>query len=238
MIEVINTIAHQLLQNSLLELLAVIFAVAYLFLVVQENSLCWYAGGISTLIFLLIFWDVKLYMEFGLQIYYLAMALYGWYQWRDANRETASLKVSKWSARQHVFALALIATLTFVSGSLLNSGTDASLPYLDSFTTWASVVTTYMVARKVLENWIYWLVIDSASIYLYVDRELYFTSLLFVIYIVIIFFGWCSWSKSYRQRRERMSIGIIDYASPTTRNLLSLFFRPFQSERSARKKRS
>ena len=200
MIEVINTIAHQLLQNSLLELAAVIFAVAYLFLAVRENSLCWYAAGISTLIFLFIFWDVKLYMESGLQIYYLAMAFYGWYQWRGANRETASLQVSKWRAKQHVIALALIATLTFISGSLLNSGTDANLPYLDSFTTWASVVTTFMVARKILENWFYWLVIDSVSIYLYLDRELYFTSLLFAIYIVIIFFGWFAWNRSYRQR--------------------------------------
>ena len=200
MIEVINTIAHQLLQNSLLELAAVIFAVAYLVLAVRENSLCWYAAGISTLIFLFIFWDVKLYMESGLQIYYLAMAFYGWYQWRGANRETANLRVSKWRAKQHVIALALIATLTLISGSLLNSGTDANLPYLDSFTTWASVVTTFMVARKILENWFYWLVIDSVSIYLYLDRELYFTSLLFAIYIVIIFFGWFAWNRSYRQR--------------------------------------
>lgn len=200
MIEVINTIAHQLLQNSLLELAAVIFAVAYLVLAVRENSLCWYAAGISTLIFLFIFWDVKLYMESGLQIYYLAMAFYGWYQWRGANRETANLRVSKWRAKQHVIALALIATLTFISGSLLNSGTDANLPYLDSFTTWASVVTTFMVTRKILENWFYWLVIDSVSIYLYLDRELYFTSLLFAIYIVIIFFGWFAWNRSYRQR--------------------------------------
>jgi nicotinamide mononucleotide transporter len=200
MIEVINTIAHQLLQNSLLELAAVIFAVAYLVLAVRENSLCWYAAGMSTLIFLFIFWDVKLYMESGLQIYYLAMAFYGWYQWRGANRETASLRVSKWRAKQHVIALALIATLTLISGSLLNSGTDANLPYLDSFTTWASVVTTFMVARKILENWFYWLVIDSVSIYLYLDRELYFTSLLFAIYIVIIFFGWFAWKRSYRQR--------------------------------------
>ncbi|MDA8794310.1 nicotinamide riboside transporter PnuC [Gammaproteobacteria bacterium] len=200
MIEVINTIAHQLLQNSLLELLAVVFAVAYLVLAVRENSLCWYAAGISTLIFLFIFWNVKLYMESGLQIYYLAMAFYGWYQWRDAQTETVSLRVSKWRAKQHIVVLVLIAALTFVTGSLLNSGTDANMPYLDSFTTWASVVTTFMVARKILENWLYWLVIDSVSIYLYLDRELYFTSLLFAIYIVIIFFGWFAWNRSYRQR--------------------------------------
>ena len=184
---------------SLLELTAVVFAIAYLVLAVRENILCWYAAGISTLIFLFIFWDVKLYMESGLQVYYLAMAVYGWYQWRLVNDNSEGLQVSMWSMRQHLIALLLIALLTFISGYLLNSGTDAQLPYLDSFTTWGSVVTTFMVARKVLENWIYWLVIDSVSIYLYIDRELYFTSMLFAVYIVIIFFGWFSWSKSYQQ---------------------------------------
>jgi nicotinamide mononucleotide transporter len=200
MTEIFNTVAAQFLQNSLLELTAVVFAIAYLVLAVKENNLCWYAAGVSTLIFLTIFWDVKLYMESGLQIYYLAMAVFGWYQWRRASGESASLRVSMWSLKQHLIALALIASLTFVSGYLLSSGTDARFPYLDSFTTWASVVTTFMVARKVLENWIYWLVIDSISIYLYVDRELYFTSLLFAVYIVIIFVGWSSWTKSYQQR--------------------------------------
>lgn len=200
MTEFFETVAAQFLQNSLLELTAVVFAIAYLILAVKESSLCWYAAGVSTLIFLFIFWDVKLYMESGLQLYYLAMAFFGWYQWQRIGSESASLQVSMWSMKQHLIALALIAFLTVVSGSLLNFGTDAQLPYLDSFTTWASVVTTFMVARKVLENWIYWLVIDSVSIYLYIDRELYFTALLFAVYIVIIFFGWFSWLKSYQQR--------------------------------------
>lgn len=199
MIEFFNTVWDQFLRNSLLELTAVVFAIAYLVLAVKESILCWYAAGISTLIFLIIFWDVNLYMESGLQIYYLAMAAFGWYQWRDINDASANLKISMWSMPQHLVALALIGLLTLTSGYLLNSETDAQLPYLDSFTTWASVVTTFMVVRKVLENWIYWLVIDTVSIYLYMDRELYFTSMLFAVYIVIIFFGWFSWSKSYKQ---------------------------------------
>lgn len=202
MIEFFTTVGEQLLRNSLLELTAVVFAIAYLVLAVRESLLCWYAAAVSTVIFLYIFWDVRLYMESGLQVYYLAMAVFGWYQWRRVDGDSANLQVCVWSMQQHLIALALIAVLTLVSGYLLNSGTDAQLPFLDSFTTWASVVTTFMVARKVLENWIYWLVIDSISIYLYLDRELYFTAMLFAVYIVIIFFGWFSWSKSYRQQTE------------------------------------
>lgn len=200
MTELLNTVLEQLLQNSLLELTAVVFAVLYLVLAVKENSLCWYAAGVSTVIFLFIFWDVSLYMESGLQVYYLAMAGYGWYQWRNAGASNETLKVTIWSVEKHGAAIGLITLLTVLSGYLLNSGTDARLPFLDSFTTWASVVTTFMVARKVLENWIYWLVIDSVSIFLYLDRELYFTALLFAVYIVIIFFGWFSWLASYRQQ--------------------------------------
>lgn len=202
MIEFFSTAGEQFLRNSILELTAVVFAIAYLVLAVRENILCWFSAGISTIIFLYIFWDVKLYMESGLQVYYLAMAAYGWYQWQLATEGSTSLQVSMWSMQQHLIALALIALLTVISGYLLSSGTDAQLPYLDSFTTWGSVVTTFMVARKVLENWIYWLVIDSISIYLYIDRELYFTSILFAAYIVIIFFGWFSWSKSYQQKMQ------------------------------------
>lgn len=202
MIEFLNLMADEFLRNSLLELIAVVFAIAYLVLAVKENILCWYAAAISTLIFLTIFWEVKLYMESGLQVYYLAMAVFGWYQWRNGNDESKSLQVTMWSLNKHLVALGLIALLSFVSGYLLNSGTDAQLPYLDSFTTWGSVVATFMVTRKVLENWIYFLVIDSVSIYLYVDRELYFTSFLFAAYIVIIFFGWFSWSASYQQGKK------------------------------------
>lgn len=202
MTETLNTIAEQFQQSSLLELAAVVFAILYLVLAVKENILCWGAAIISVLIFLFIFWEVKLYMQSGLQVYYLGMAVFGWYQWRFAKAGSDSLQVSMWSVQQHLVALTFIVLLTLISEYFLNSGTDARLPFLDSFTTWASVVTTYMVTRKVLENWIYWLVIDSLSIYLYIDRELYFTALLFVAYIVIVFFGWFSWLKSYQQKIE------------------------------------
>ena len=127
MTEFLGAVAEQFLQSSLLELTAVVFAIAYLILAVKENSLCWYAAAISTLIFLAIFWEVKLYMESGLQVFYLAMAAYGWYQWRSADDGSAGLQVSMWTMGQHAIALTLIALLTFLSGYLLQSGTDAQI---------------------------------------------------------------------------------------------------------------
>ena len=200
MVEFFSTVSEQFLQNSLLELVAVIFAIVNLLLAVKTNILCWLAAGISALIFLYIFWGAKLYMESALQVYYFVMAVFGWYQWKLPSDTSATLSISMWSMQQHAGAVALIVFFTCISGHLLNSGTDAQLPYMDSLTTWGSVVTTFMVVRKILENWIYWLVIDLVSIYLYLDRELYFTAILFAVYIVIIFFGWFSWLKSYQRK--------------------------------------
>ncbi len=175
------------------EAAAVALGIAYLLLAMRESLWCWYAAFVSTAIFLVLFWDVGLLMESALQIYYLAMAVYGWWQWQHGNDGGAELAISRWGARQHIAALVCVLLASAASGVLLERYTGAALPYLDSFTTWGSVLTTWMVARKILENWLYWLVIDSISIYLYLDRALYLTALLFVAYLVIVVFGYRKW---------------------------------------------
>ena len=207
MTEILSIVVSEFKQNSVIELTAVLLAIAYLLLAVRQNIACWYAAFVSTAIFLYVFWQVNLYMESGLQVYYLAMAVYGWSQWRrSAQPEATSLSVTTWSWQYHAIALALIIVATLISGSLL-TGTDQRLAYVDSFTTCGAVVTTFMVTRKILENWIYWLVIDGVSIFLYLDRELYFTAMLFAIYIVIIFFGFFAWKREYQQQPHKVNQG-------------------------------
>lgn len=200
----IDTLIRQLLDNSALELTAVVLAVAYLLLAVREHIACWYAAFVSTAIYLVVFVDVRLYMEAGLQVFYMAMAVYGWYEWRYGGRDDAGVAISTWSIGRHAMALAVIVVATLASTFLLDRYTDAHMPLIDSFTTWAAIVTTFMVAWKVLENWIYWFVIDSVSIYLYLDRELYFTSALFAIYLVIIVFGFSTWLSRYQAQDARI----------------------------------
>ena len=203
--ELLTTALAGLQWRSLPEICAVALAIAYLLLAVKQHIACWYAAFLSTLIFLYIFRQVNLYMESGLQVFYLGMAVYGWYQWRPARKGNsgarASLRVSTWPVRYHLMALALIGLATLISGALL-AGSEQRLGYVDSFTTWGAVITTFMVARKILENWIYWLVIDSVSIYLYLDRELYFTALLFAVYLVIIVFGFIAWRREWLARKR------------------------------------
>jgi len=183
-----------------LETVAVILAIAYLLFAIKENSLCWYCAFFSTAIYVWIFGDVSLYMESALNIYYMAMAIYGWYQWQRGGQNKTGLNITRWSLGNHSMAIGIILIATVISGYLLAANTDARLPYLDSFTTWASVITTVMVARKIIENWLYWVVIDIVSIFLYLDRGLYQTAGLFVLYIVLAVVGYIIWVKKYREQ--------------------------------------
>ncbi len=179
------------------ELCAVLLAIAYVLLAVKERIECWYAAFLSASIFLVLFWNVNLLMESVLQIYYIGMALYGWSQWRHNADNGTELQIQTWPRYRHGQFVAAIVLTALVSGFILSNTTAAARPYLDSFTTWASVFTTWLVARKVLENWLYWIVIDAVSIFLYVDRGLYLTSALFVMYVIIAVVGFLQWQQSY-----------------------------------------
>jgi nicotinamide mononucleotide transporter len=185
------------------EVIAVVLGIAYLVLAMKENSLCWYAAFGSTAIFSWIFFDVSLLMESALNVYYLVMAIYGWFIWNkttDNSSDSNTLPVTTWSKQKHALTISGVVILSFLSGYLLNNHTTAVMPYLDSFTTWGAVITTYMVAKKVLENWIYWIVIDTLAIYLYIDRELYLTAALMATYVVLAFIGFYAWQVSYKKQ--------------------------------------
>lgn len=189
---------------SVLEVIAVVLALAYLVLAMGEQISCWYAAFASTAIYLYLFWDVSLLMESALQVFYLLMAVYGWWQWHHHKDAKDDLSIHRWPLQTHVLIAAVVAALTLIFGYSLDKNTQAALPYLDSFTTWGAVITTYMVTRKVLENWLYWIVIDGASVYLYIDRELYLTALLFVLYVMMVVVGFFQWRAIYlREQRER-----------------------------------
>ena len=180
-----------------LETLAVALGISYLLLAMRENSLCWYCAFFSTAIYVYIFGDVSLYMESALNVYYMGMAVYGWLQWQKGGANHSGVEIVRWTAKHHIIFALVILIASVISGYLLSVNTDARLPYLDSFTTWASVLTTVMVARKVLENWLYWIVINSVSIYLYIDRDLDQTAAMFTLYLVLSVLGYVAWKKNY-----------------------------------------
>lgn len=188
-----------------MEYIAVLLAILYLVLAVKQNILCWLAGILSSTLYLFIMFSAGLYMEASLQIFYVLMGVYGWSQWKlnDSN-----FVVNNWDPIDHFKALTLIFLLTFSSGYLLELYTDAALPYLDALTTWGAIVATYMVAKKLIENWIYWFVIDSISIFLFISRDLNLTAFLFGLYLVIICFGYRSWSRVRKDMKKKATANL------------------------------
>jgi len=183
---------------SMLETIAVVLAVLYLVLAIQQNIWCWLCAGVSTAIFVYLFFDVRLYMEAVLNIFYFVMAIYGWYSWYFGRSGGHDLLVVSWSPKSHMRAIAAVVVLSLASGYLLDTYTLAAFPYVDSLTSWGAVWATYLVARKVLENWWYWLVIDTTMIYVFWVKDLELTAVLYVIYLVMIPIGLISWTRSWR----------------------------------------
>tara|TARA_A100001011_G_C14241359_1_gene813401 strand:- start:954 stop:1547 length:594 start_codon:yes stop_codon:yes gene_type:complete len=182
-----------LVYSDWIEPAAVFLAIAYLLLAIKQNISCWFAAFFSSLLYFFVMYSAGLYMEAGLQIFYCIMAVYGWTQWRTSLPDNTKFLVKTWNRNQHLKAISLIILLALSSGWALEKFTNAALPFIDSLTTWGAIVTTYMVAKRLLENWIYWFVIDTISVFLFYSRGLFLTSMLFFVYLIIIYFGYKSW---------------------------------------------
>ncbi|MAP03887.1 MAG: nicotinamide mononucleotide transporter [Halieaceae bacterium] len=183
---------------SPLETTAVGLALAYIALAMRQSRLCWVAAIISAAIYIAIFTEVKLYMEAGLQLVYIAMAMVGWIFWGKDDSDEA-LAVTTRPMQFHLIAISGISIAAACTGFLLSHYTDAVRPYVDSMTTVAAIVCTWMVTRKILENWLYWIVINCVSVWLFMDRGLDLTSGLFVLYALLSVIGYFTWRRSLLQ---------------------------------------
>ena len=193
---------EQLKQWSLAESIAAALGLAYLLLAVRRNLWCWVCAFASTSIYLVIFWRASLYMQTALQVFYLVMAGVGFYDWKRGRGGDGEVAIRSWTLPQHLAAAVLVICATAINGWLLTRETHAVAPYLDSFVTWGSVITTWMVARRVIENWLYWVVVDGIAAYLYLTQQLYPTTLLFIIYIGIVIRGFVVWRREQRTQQE------------------------------------
>ena len=177
---------------SILETVAVIFSLLYVYLAAHQNNLCWLAAVISVSLYIYICFNAKLYAETILQVFYFLMAIYGFYSWKKNNSQ---LQISTWPIKKHLFIILLGTVLTFFLGFIFSNFTDAEMPLVDSFTTVFSVFATYMVVKKILSNWLYFIIIDIISTYLYFSRDLHLTSLLFLLYTFIAVAGFIKWNR-------------------------------------------
>ena len=190
------------LQVNWFEIVAAILAIAYLLLAMLQDIRCWVAWIISSLMYFFVMYSANLYMEALLQIFYIFIGLYGLYQWRFKADKKDALKITTWSVKNHLIVIGALVFLTSLSGYVLMIYTAAASPFIDAFTTWGAIAASYLVAKKILENWFYWFVIDFVSVFLFISRELYPTALLFIVYLVLVVIGYSAWRKSWQLADE------------------------------------
>jgi nicotinamide mononucleotide transporter len=193
---VLTQVIEQAQAQSVPETIAVMAAIAYLAFAIRQQIICWLFAAISTAIYIWLFIGAKLYMESMLNVFYLVMAGYGGWVWSNGREGGHDRPVVIWPASWHLIAVVVISCLSVLSGYWLSVYSDAAFPYIDSMTTWFAIWATFLVARKVLENWWYWLLIDIMSIFIYWSRDLQLTAFLFVIYVIMIPIGLLSWRNS------------------------------------------
>ena len=187
--------------NQLLEILGVITGVIYLWLEYRASIYLWIAGIIMPAIYIFIYYNAGLYADFGINIYYLVIALYGWLAWKTGftffgeKAKNGELPISHMPKSAWIKAtIAYIAAQLLIAWILIRY-TDSSVPWADSFTTALSIVGMWLLARKYLEQWWIWCVTDIACSALYIYKELYFTAILYAVYAIIAIFGYYKWKS-------------------------------------------
>lgn len=195
-----NNLLEWLLVNKT-ELLGAILGLVYIVFSIRQNILTWPTGLLTSALYVAVFYKSGFYADMGLQVYYVAISIYGWYFWLKGGKQqkneplqvqTTSIKL--WLKLAAAFFL-IYAIILFI---LLNF-TDSTVPYMDTLTTALSVVATWMLARKLIEHWLIWIVVDLISSGLYVYKSLWPTVILFVVYTIMAFIGYFEWKKDVKQ---------------------------------------
>ena len=177
------------------EIVAVVFGLISVLLTIKEKIWCWPTGIISVSFYIIVFYEAKLYAEMGLQVVFIALQIYGWHEWLRGGPRRAGLHVARSSASL-LAALSLIAIIGIAAmGWLLKSRTDASLPFLDSTVTVLSLVAQWMLAKKLIENWLIWIAVDVLSIGIYFYKSLYFSTVLYATFLALATLGLIEWRK-------------------------------------------
>jgi len=187
------------LRAHAVEAVAVVSGLVYVVLILRRNRWGWVAGALSSSIYVVISARARLPMQSLLQAYYVAMAVYGWFSWKR-NAEQEGGRLYRWPWRRHLLGALLLLSTSALSAQFLARETQAAWPLLDSLTTWTSLLATWMLARSVLETWLYWIFADVIMVGLFVRQGYPYTAGLFGVYTVVSVLGLRSWLARYRKQ--------------------------------------
>ena len=181
-----------------LETLAAIFGAISVYLSVRENVWSWPTAIVNVSLYILVFLRAKLYADMALQVVYIAISVYGWHQWLHGGAGRTTLPVTRGTPRLALILVTIGALSVGVLGTLLGRFTDAALPWLDSTTTVTSLIAQWMMAKKILENWLVWVAVDVVYIGMFLFKSLTVTALLYAVFLALSAAGYLQWRKSFR----------------------------------------
>jgi len=189
--------------KNYVELIGAVTGLIYLYYSVKQNIWLWPVGIVTSTFYIIVFFDSQLYADMSLNIYYLLISIYGWYHWliRRDNAHHDSIKISTLSLKDWIAYLVSVSFLSIIFAWILIhipqkiGFKPSSVPYWDAFLTAGSIIATWMLARKVLEQWLWWIVIDAISVGIFFYKGLYFTVVLFVINTIVAIIGYLKWKK-------------------------------------------
>lgn len=185
------------------EMLGSILSIIYLYLSVKQKAGLWIFGFLCSLLYTAVFFQSKFYADMTLQVYYMGVSIFGWISWTAGKKNSTKDLPIKHTTEMSGLIIALIAFMLFLLYRfILINYTDSPLPNADSFTTALSIVATWMLARKMVEHWLIWIVVDAVSAGLYFYKELYPTALLFIVYTIMAVVGYVQWRTSMQASKN------------------------------------
>lgn len=183
--------------TNIIEIVAVAASLLYIVLLILERVSCWPFGIAGSLLSIYLFIDTRLYSEAILYAFYVGMGVWGWARW-TARAKVGSHPVTRLSIRGNAALIAVSLTFGLTLGHLLATFTDAERPLIDAMTTSFSFAATFLEVRKTLDAWVYWMIINFVTIWLYQDRALDIYAALMALYAVLSVVGFVRWRKAYR----------------------------------------
>lgn len=192
-------VANQFLHTSFSEWVGVITGFACIYLATRESVWSWPVSIISVLAYAWVFYEAKLYGDMSLQFYFLFTAIYGWYFWLK-NKAEEGKPITDLNLRDKITAILAVVVLTVVLGVFLDHATDTDVPFADGFCTALSFVAQVLLTRKVLYNWILWIVVDICYVPLYIYKNLNLSAVFYAVLVALAIKGYLDWRKNYREQ--------------------------------------
>ena len=200
-LDIFGILYQNLADSSILEAIAVIFGIMSVWFAKKENILVYPTGIVSVLIYIYICFFAKLYADMGINFVYFVMSIYGWYMWSRKDAGKYVLPISWCKPKDHLISAGMLVGFFISLSYFLSNYTDSNVPVIDSLTTSIFIVAMWLMARKKIENWIYWIIADVISIPLYFYKELALTSIQFIVFLVLAIMGFIEWRRKLREMK-------------------------------------